>query len=289
MKANEIFNFKRFGKYFASDIRTCTVNYGISLLAISMLSLVTTYIISIAFNLLGDKEWQGPGIEIRSIVFIAAILLIMITMPAKCYGKLTEKQYGSQWLMLPASRLEKFISMVLLSVTVFPFAGAILYLGLDTVICALDKTCGNNIIAGVAAIRWDLIHNELQTELLADGMSQQSVEALSQFTNPLMYIGEFAGTILPFLLGAIFFKKGKIVMTFISLFALGMVISMIVPPFLLLAFKDTIIQVGETGDINLLLENALISHLALLNFIVNAIGNIAMLTAIYFRIKTLKH
>ena len=48
-------------------------------------------------------------------------------------------------------------------------------------------------------------------------------------------------------------------------------------------------QVGETGDVNILLESMVIQHLALLNFIVNAIGNIAMLTAIYFRIKTLKH
>ena len=140
MKANEIFNFKRFGKYFASDIRTCTRNYGISLLAISLLSLATTYFISIALNLIGDKEWQGPGIEIRSIVFIAAILLIVITMPAKCYGKLTDKQYGSLWLMLPASRLEKFISMVIMTVTVFPLTGMILYLGLDTLICAFSAS-----------------------------------------------------------------------------------------------------------------------------------------------------
>lgn len=289
MKANEIFNFKRFGKYFASDIRTCTRNYGISLLAISLLSLATTYFISIALNLIGDKEWQGPGIEIRSIVFIAAIMLIVITMPAKCYGKLTDKQYGSLWLMLPASRLEKFISMVIMTVTVFPLAGMILYLGLDTLICAIDPTCGNNIIAGVAGIRLDLIHNELQAELLAEGMSQQSVEAVSQLTNPLMYIGEFAGTILPFLLGAIFFRKGKIVMTFISIFAFGMVMSIVAPPIIIIACKDVIMQVGETGDVNILLESMVIQHLALLNFIVNAIGNIAMLTAIYFRIKTLKH
>ena len=35
MKANDIFNFRRFGKYFASDLRTCWANYGLSLLTIS--------------------------------------------------------------------------------------------------------------------------------------------------------------------------------------------------------------------------------------------------------------
>ena len=289
MKAKDIFNLRRFGKYFASDIRTCTTNYGISLLAISLLSLTTTYIISIALNLLTDKEWQGPGIEIRVIVFIAAIMLIMITMPAKCYGKVTDKQYGSLWLMLPASRLEKFISMVIMAVTVFPLAGSILYLGLDTLICAIDTTCGNGIIKAAATMEWNLISDEITAELLAEGISAQSIEALSQFTNPLMYIGEFSGMILPFLLGAIFFRKGKIVMTFISIFAFSMVISMIVPPIIIIACKDIIMQVGETGDVNLLLESMVIRHLALLNFITNAICNIAMLACIYFRIKTLKH
>ena len=40
---NDIFNFRRFGKYFTSDIRTCTANYGLSLLTMAVLTPIATY------------------------------------------------------------------------------------------------------------------------------------------------------------------------------------------------------------------------------------------------------
>ena len=49
---NDIFNFRRFGKYFATDIRTCWANYGLSLLTIAILSPVVIYIITNAFHCL---------------------------------------------------------------------------------------------------------------------------------------------------------------------------------------------------------------------------------------------
>ena len=47
---NDIFNFRRFGKYFASDIRTCAANYGLSLLTISLLSPLVLYVIVATIN-----------------------------------------------------------------------------------------------------------------------------------------------------------------------------------------------------------------------------------------------
>ena len=49
---NDIFNLRRFGKYFGTDIRTCWANYGLSLLTLSILSPVFFYILSTGFNLL---------------------------------------------------------------------------------------------------------------------------------------------------------------------------------------------------------------------------------------------
>ena len=48
----DIFNFRRFGKYFSTDIRTCSANYGLSLLTISILSPMVLYFITAAFNLM---------------------------------------------------------------------------------------------------------------------------------------------------------------------------------------------------------------------------------------------
>ena len=147
MKTNDIFNFKRFGKYFGSDIRTCWANFGLSLLTISILLPIAIYIISTALKQIMTQHWSGPGFEIRLFIFIVAMFCIIVTMPVKCYGKITDKQYGSLWLNLPASRLEKFLSMVLLSCIIVPLTGAVLSLGIDGLICALDHTCGNSIVA----------------------------------------------------------------------------------------------------------------------------------------------
>ena len=144
----DIFNFRRFGKYFSTDIRTCSANYGLSLLTISILSPVVLYFITAAFNLMLGNGWNGPDMGLRVFVFIVAMICMVVTMPVKCYGRITEKQYGSFWLTLPASRLEKFASMILMTCIIVPVSGALLYLGLDAAICALDSTCGQNMVAG---------------------------------------------------------------------------------------------------------------------------------------------
>ena len=152
MKTNDIFNFRRFGKYFGTDIRTCWANFGLSLLTISILFPVVTYFISTTFNLLMKSAWDGPDMGIRVFIFCIAVLCMVITMPVKCYGRITEKQYGSFWITLPASRLEKFISMFLMTCIIVPVTGIAIYLGIDALICAFDHTCGNNLIAGAAEL-----------------------------------------------------------------------------------------------------------------------------------------
>jgi len=57
---NDIFNFRRFGKYFSTDFRTCCANYGLSLLTISLLSPVALYFITAAFNMMLGNGWDGP-------------------------------------------------------------------------------------------------------------------------------------------------------------------------------------------------------------------------------------
>ena len=79
MKANDIFNFRRFGKYFASDLRTCWANYGLSLLTISTLFPVGTYFLTNTFNLVLNSTWDGPDIGLRSFIFIVATICMVVT------------------------------------------------------------------------------------------------------------------------------------------------------------------------------------------------------------------
>ena len=111
MKTKDIFDFRRFGKYFVSDLKTCSANYGLSLFTISLLTPLALYVITVVFNLILHMGWEGPSLAFRSVVFGIAMFCMVVTMPVKCYGGLTDKQYGSFWQFrnIAVSRISCFI------------------------------------------------------------------------------------------------------------------------------------------------------------------------------------
>ena len=292
---NDIFNFSRFGKYFASDIRTCRSNFGLSLLTIALLFPVATYFITTVFNFVVNSVWDGPDMGLRVFVFVVAMLCMIITMPVKCYGRITEKQYGSSWLMLPASRLEKFVSMFLLTCIIVPVAGIVLYLGMDALICALDHTCGKNLIAG----GMELIRGMGDLQSLTMNFVDENVtiedaavvqEILKQVSSPWLYIDEIFAMTLPFLLGAVFFKSGKTVKTFLALFAISTAISIAATPLMTNWAMNIANDMNDDPMAVLeLFRNGFFKHLVLIDIISDTVSNLALMAGIWFRIKTLKH
>lgn len=295
---NDIFNFRRFGKYFASDFRTCLANYGLSLITISILFQLALYAVSVGMNILLDHQWDGPDMGLRTFVCGIAMLCITVTMPVKCYGRLTEKQYGSFWLTLPASRLEKFISMILLTCIITPLAGGILFLGVDSIICALDPTCGKSLMAGFC----ELVRNmgELTGEIdqirlnLGIGVhveaGAEGPDIMKQLSSPWLYADEIFGITLPFLLGAIYFKSGKTVKTFLCIAAFSMLTSAIMGPFITKYSLELLNNAAnEEAIISEMLNSGIFRHLAVIDTITDTVMNLALFTGIWFRIKNLKH
>ncbi len=296
---NNIFNFRRFGKYFTSDIRTCTANYGLSLLTMAVLTPIATYALISGFIYLMGGSWQGPEVPTRAFIFFMMAVCLVVTMPVKCYGKLTEKQYGSFWLTLPASRLEKFISMIIITCIIAPIVGFSIYLGIDAIICAIDPTCGEGLMAtGINYFRnVSEFIEEIGGELTLNFGNEQipvedrtlSMDILRQINNPWLYIDDFFGMSLPFLLGAIYFKKGKTVKTFLALAVIGTAASALMVP----VMKEWAMKIAESYDADMLvynmLNNGLFRNFALIDTISDTLVNLAILTGIWFRIKTLKH
>ena len=295
MKTNDIFNFRRFGKYFGTDIRTCWANFGLSLMTISILFPVVSYFISTTFNLLMKSAWDGPDMGIRVFIFCIAVLCMVITMPVKCYGRITEKQYGSFWITLPASRLEKFISMFLMTCIIVPVTGIAIYLGIDALICAFDHTCGNNLIAGAAElikkmgdmqeITMNLINESIT---IADAALAQDI--VNQISSPLLYIDEIFGITLPFLLGAVYFKNGKTVKTILVMFAVSTAFSIAITPIMESWSSEVMAGLNDgTTVIRKLFDNGLFKNLVLIDTVSDTLFNLALVAGIWFRIKTLKH
>lgn len=297
MKANDIFDFKRFGRYFTSDIRSCAANYGLSLLTLTLLTPVALYMISSAFSFILGNGWDGPDMGFRATVFGIGMFCLAVTMPVKCYGKITEKQYGTFWLTLPASRLEKVISMIVMTCIMTPLLGIGLYLGTDALICALDSSCGDSIAYGLAELSRGLgdldgALGDVKINLLNNGITiEESTEKVfRQLTSPWLYIDEVFCITLPFLLGAICFRKSKTVMTFLAMAVISIGISIISTP-IMMGYVDGFLSENMTDieNANALLNSGLIKNLALIDMISDTILNLALIAGIWFRVKTLKH
>ena len=292
---NDIFNFRRFGKYFATDFRTCWANYGLSLLTISLLSPLVLYVIIVTINQIMHNTWDGPDIGLRVFAFAVAMICMVVTMPVKCYGKISEKQYGSFWLTLPASRLEKFISMILMTCIIVPVSGALLYLGLDALICAFDHTCGQNLFAGGTELLQRMGEaKDVTLNLIDESITIEDAtlaqEIVRQMNNPWMYIDEIFCFTLPFLLGAVFFRNGKTVKTFIALFAISTVTGMICSPIMTNWVMEMFNNLNEDPDAILqMFNNKLFKNLVLIDTVTDTVTNLALMAGIWFRIKTLKH
>lgn len=296
MKTKDIFDFRRFRKYFVSDLKTCSANYGLSLLTISLLTPLALYVITVAFNLILHLGWEGPSLAFRSIVFGIAMFCMVVTMPVKCYGGLTDKQYGSFWLTLPASRLEKFLSMLIITCIVAPFAGIVLYLGLDALISTMDKTCGGSIGFGIMQMldgMGDLngAISDLKMNLGSEGIViEDGTEKLfKQISSPWMYIDDMFCMVLPFLLGAICFKKGKTVKTFLAMAVFSTALSIIATPIVLAMVNPYIAGIKAGMDVNEILNSGLVRNLSWIDTLSDTVINVALLVGIWFRIKTLKH
>lgn len=288
---NDIFNLRRFSKYFISDIRTCYANFGLSLIVTCLSATVLVYALTVFFNLLTDQGWTGPQLSLRMAAFFIMFVVIILNSPSKCYGSITDKQYGSFWLTLPASRLEKFVSMVLISAVIIPVGALAIFLGIDALTCWIDPTCGQSVASSIGHVASQIVSLDI-SEAISDEIPAEVTRFIEQLSSPWLYMDDFFGMTLPFLLGALVFKKSKAAKTILALIVISAALSIIAAPITAAWGKDLIVRINMsegTAEISELFNTWLFRNIALLDALSDTIVNIVLLTAIYFRIKTITH
>lgn len=271
------FKISRFGKYFVYDLMRQWKNIGMLMLIFSLFPIIF-YMIYMFFAAMFDGglmkifiglEIDGPAGGTRFGVFAVMSTIFVMLFPSRAYGEITNKAKGSEWLMLPASRLEKFTSMMLISLVVIPLVYVVVYFLSDAFVCLLDKSCGDSLMSF-------RINKEI-------GSSDFVIPA-----NGLWILAStIVGNAIVFLLGGLIFKKWKVVGTVLVLFALQMVFSGLLSVFITNAdldwwgnwFADWTIRHADSIDIWL---NAFINFWLLL--ILAICG-----TWSWFRIKRLQH
>lgn len=290
MKSYDIFNLQRFGKYFGSDLKNCTANYGLSMSLISMMGVII-YLGTVIMGLLFTGEWGGPERSFRAFTFAISFFVLMTTMPVKCYGMITEKKAGTSWLMIPASTFEKVISMVIMTVFIAPLSFCIVFLGTDLILCSLDSTCGSALIPSFK----NLLDIFISESVATDADIQQFpalADFIRQIGNPWLYLDDLISISLVFLAGAVFFKTGKTAKTILSIIAISFALGIVMTPVMKAIFNDMNFVIDSTQSpesLDAMFKMGIFRHAALIDTINDTIVNLALLACIFFRVKTLKH
>lgn len=174
------FSFSRFGSVLKTDLRNAWKNMGLSFLLMSTSGAVT-YLFVLGLRWLADWNEISLNGDARSFIFGVMMATLCIVTPSRCYGSVTELRAGRFFLLLPASVLEKTLSMILFCSIFIPLSACLVYFGLDALICRLDPTCGTPLLKLMGDDLWGI-------------------------TGAIPYS-------LAFLLGALVFKKSKMAKT----------------------------------------------------------------------------
>lgn len=272
------FKISRFGKYLAYDLKRQWKNVGMLALLFAI-SPAIFYMLYMFFAALFSDEGlmrlffgistDGPTLWTRLGMFAFTTAIFVMLFPSRAYGKITDKAKGSEWLMLPASRLEKFTSMMLISLVIIPIAYICVYFLSDGAVCLLDKSCGDSLMS---------------FKINSNILDHSIVIPANGFWILAACIVENA---IIFLLGGLVFKKWKVVGTVLVLFALN------------LAFSGLISAIISNADPEWWSDRLLdwtLRHADHLDLWVNAMANFGLLLTVtvcgtwsWFRIKRLQH
>lgn len=270
---NNTFDIKRFWNYFKYDFTGARNDAGLTLAILGAMPFFGFFCTQ-AFALILNGHVTHYGIYGKIASIVTAVIIAVLFFPAKHYGPLTEKKRGSDWLMLPASRLEKWLSMLLLTCLVVPaflLAGLAVTDGLLSLI--FNGTYGSTAISQISS-SMNLLWGEFRTE-----------EGRLAISWPFALYLNLCEQMLLFTLGAIYFKKSKVGMTFLSCFLLMMLFSMGSIAFM----KALGISDWAVGPENISQEGFIIRLMNIIVYSVYLLFFAIMDLLIYLRIKTLKH
>lgn len=199
---NEVFSFKRFWTYFKYDLVQLYRRHAKAALLFAGSGLIL-YVAWIAGSLVFDHCWSAPNIGARVVVAMLSAAALEFYY-AYLYGFVTDRRKGSSYLMIPASKTEKFVSILLNALIVVPVAFIAVQLGVDALLCLLDPTMEGTMAGGgydVVTGLMERLADEEDLLLLRSSMSTAVVLSLLSFAFNYLY----------FLLCGMCFRKSKIV------------------------------------------------------------------------------
>lgn len=278
---NNTLDFNRLGKVIRRDGMNFIPNFGWSLVILWAIPVVI-WLTSFTFISQGG-ELTG---RLEMLRFLSTIALVVA--PAKLYKDCNDPRKGIQYAMMPASSLEKFISMFIFCVIVTPIvymAGAV---ALDTIMAAFPgKNPYNGFIFNLLFNAKEQNREIVEESWMYDGYLDDVNNAFSGF---FIYFSKIISVILMssiFMFGNMIFKKRKTskmigILTLIFIFAMVIFIKWV------MNHKDFM---DEMADQELAREYIfhLINKATYIGWAVSIVISGALLGLTYRKIKTQKY
>ena len=260
----ETFDIRRFGKYLAFDLNNAWERFGFSLLLLGFLPVLFYALFALLHLLLHSPIPDDP--DTYRVLTAVIIFVASVSFAPKVWGSVTSRKGGSDWISIPASALEKTLSIIVLTFFVLPIClGALLFISNGIV---------GMIVPGMEAV--------LSPEGIFSGIVVDEDEMIS--LNPgLLLWADWCQWILFFTLGALIFKKNKVGKSLLCLMGIGIILSTL-SVLILKAFGIAPLeQFADDFTVSKLVDFANFG-LNLYLILVTAI----LAVCIYFRVKTIK-
>ena len=222
---SDTFHLQRFGRYFRFDITRMWRNNTKTAVLLGCGSIITVLICGIG-GLLFNMHWFPATDPFRFFGFIICLGILELLM-AKTYGFVTDRKEGSDYLMLPASLLEKWLSMMLVCLVVIPVLFLVTYFIVDGFVCAILPSTGTPLY------QWAYesigVANEKFNELNAFLHAQQVPLQYSIGSIIVPGIVSACCNYLFFLLCGLLFKRHKILNAVFVMMVVTSVFSLLAP------------------------------------------------------------
>lgn len=281
---SETFNFKRFCTFFGYDLKQMWRRNAKTAILIGGGGLIFT-LFWISFSLLFFLKFSTPTWPWRLGMFVVCVTILHFFI-TRTYGFLTDRKKGPDYLMVPASGLEKYISMMIITIIIIPLIFTLAYFSIDALLCLCFPESGANLFQMTstffdnAFVGINEMNNQLAKEMIPFRMPASNIVII------LLLMHGF--NMLYYLLCGLIFKRFKILWSIIISVLLGIIVSSVMTAY---------VGVGHFGpwqEMQTLAptpEEAFGIVERMFTFIkcYMIVGIVAMAVGIYFRLKKVSH
>lgn len=273
---NNTFDIKRFGNYFLYDLSRARGNFMWSAIVLVLLPAIFFAVVEF-FSLLFKGEFAtSVGVGTAPIAAIVVYACSILTFPVKMYGSITDKRAGSDYLMIPASTFEKWLTMILMSCVVMPMALTLAFFAVDGLMAlCFGKFYGTGLISSLEFIGDMHDINFGDVSLLSHALGFSHIEWIC--------------SILIFTLGAICFKTSKVGKTLLTIILISSVVGTIFSSLLMLNIDAVSGFFASIDGEEIDSLASLFNHIIWLGWAWYVIQFSALAGAIYYRLRTLTH